>query len=173
MNSEQPSRYVVVGVTQGQPDAVLLHAARFARHFDATLVCAHVDLMCYVVTEHPDGSVEALQIDSDLADITAPSFDSELVEHIRQVLRNEQVEVIFRQLAGDGAHALGRLANTLSAEMIVVGSRKHGFRSTVQEYLGGSVAVHLAHRQHRCVVVVPVSPVPSAQQLPWEGAEPS
>ena len=79
----------------------------------------------------------------------------------------EAVEITFRELAGDCAHALGKLAETLRAEVIVVGSRRRGVRSSIQEYLGGSVAVHLAHRQHRCVVVVPVSPLP-AGDLPWE-----
>jgi nucleotide-binding universal stress UspA family protein len=169
MNGEPQSRYVVVGVTPGQSDAVLLQAARFARHFDAILVCANVDLMCYVVAERPDGSVEALQIDPDLPDLAPSVFDGGLAGHIHQVLRHEGVEVTFRELAGDAAHALGRLAETLDAEMIVVGSRKRGFRSSVQEYLGGSVAVHLAHRQHRCVVVVPLAPVPAEEKLPWEG----
>jgi hypothetical protein len=30
------------------------------------------------------------------------------------------------------------------------------------------VAVHLAHRQHRPVVVIPLSPVPAEEHLPWE-----
>ncbi|MGI8459525.1 MAG: universal stress protein [Propionibacteriaceae bacterium] len=171
MSSREQPRYVVVGVTPGQPDAVLLHAARFARHFNATLVCANVDLMSYVVSENADGSIEALQIDPDLPDVSPNVFDGGLAAHVHQALRNEGVDVSFRELAGDAAHALGRLAETLDAEMIVVGSRRSGFRSSVREYLGGSVAVHLAHRQHRCVVVVPVAPVPAGEQLPWEGPE--
>ena len=50
----------------------------------------------------------------------------------------------FRALGGDIARALGRLAETLQAELIVVGSRRGGLRSSVHEFLGGSVAVHLA-----------------------------
>lgn len=170
MSNDHPSRYVVAGVTPGQSEAVLLHAARFARHFDASLVCASVDLMSYVVTEHPDGSVDSRPIDPDCADWNTTVFDRGLAQHIHQVLRNEPVELIFRELAGDCAHALGRLAETLQAEMIVVGSRHHGIRSGISEYLGGSVAVHLAHRQHRPVVVVPISPVPAGERLPWEDA---
>jgi hypothetical protein len=67
------------------------------------------------------------------------------------------------------AHGLGRLGDLLHAEMIVVGSRHRGVRSTVQEFLGGSVAGHLAHRQHRLVVVIPLSPVSADEHLPWEG----
>lgn len=124
-------------------------------------MCANVDVMCYVVNEHADGSVDAMQINPDRPDLTAKAFDEELADHIDQVLHSSGLEVTRRQLAGDCAHALGRLAEILEAEMVVVGSRKHGLRSSVQEYLGGSVAVHLAHRQHRCLVVVPLSPVPA------------
>ncbi len=170
MSKDHPSRYVVVGVTPGQSEAVLLHAALFARHFDASLVCASVDLMSYKVAEFSDGSVDSRPIDPDSPDWEATVFDRGLAQHIHQVLRNEHVELIFRQLAGDCAYALGRLADALQAEMIVVGSRHHGIRSGISEYLGGSVAAHLAHRQHRPVVVVPISPVPPGQRLPWEDA---
>jgi nucleotide-binding universal stress UspA family protein len=40
--------------------------------------------------------------------------------------------------------------------MIIVGSRRGGLRSTMHEFFGGSVAAHLAHRQPRPVVVVPL-----------------
>lgn len=171
MSNHHPTRYIVVGVTPGQSEAVLLHAARFARHFNGSLVCASVDLMSFVVSEHPDGSVDSRPIDPDCADWNCTVFDRGLAQHIQQVLRNEQVELIFRALAGECAHALGRLAETLQAEMIVVGSRHHGIRSGIGEYFAGSVAVHLAHWQHRPVVVVPISPVPAGQRLPWEGSD--
>ena len=53
--------------------------------------------------------------------------------------------------------------------MIVVGSRRGGIRATMHDFLGGSVAADLAHRQHRPVVVIPLSPVPAGDRLPWEG----
>ncbi len=169
MTNDGSTRYVIVGVTPGQPEPVLEHAARFARHFGATLVCANVDPGSYVVKEHPDGSVSALSIDPDLPETTrSATFDPRLADHVHRVLGHE-VHVIFRALAGERGQALARLAQTLQAEMIVVGSRHPGFRSSVTEYLGGSVAVHLAHRQHLPVVVIPVAPVPIGQDLPWEG----
>ena len=57
MAEHQAARRILVGVTYGQSDAVLRHAARFARTFDAALVCAHVDPGRYVVEELPDGTV--------------------------------------------------------------------------------------------------------------------
>lgn len=168
MPDDSVTRYIVVGVTQKQPPAVVHHALRFAHRFDAVLVCANVDPGSYVVTEHPDGSVEARPIDPDAPDWTSSPFEGDLANRIRTAAQEVGVQVEFRELAGDIAHALGRLGDVLRAEMIVVGSRHRGLRSSIQEFLGGSVAAHLAHRQHRPVVVIPVAPVPAGDRLPWE-----
>jgi nucleotide-binding universal stress UspA family protein len=146
----------VVGVTPKQPLTVLREAARFARQFKAVLVCANVEAGSYVVAEHPDGSVESRPIDPDQPDWNAAVFNGGLAHRIREVADKEGVRVEFRELAGDIAHALGRLAEVLNAEMIIVGSRRGGLRSTMHEFFGGSVAAHLAHRQPRPVVVVPL-----------------
>ena len=168
MNRQPPSRRVVVGVTATQPPVVVVQAARFARQFDAALVCAHVDAARYVVAEHADGSVESRPIDPDQSDWEDASFDPELADRIRALTEQESVHVELRELAGDVAYALARLADVVSAEMVVVGSRRGGLRSSVHEFFGGSVAAHLAHRQPRPVVVVPLTPVPRGKPLPWE-----
>jgi nucleotide-binding universal stress UspA family protein len=162
------STFIVVGVTPRQPDTVLRYAARFARHFGAQLVCAHVDPSTFVVEEHPDGSVTTRPIDADLPEWVGSQFDPALADRLTSLAQAEGVPVTFRQLAGDVAHALSRLGDVLSAEMIIVGSHRPGFWSTMQDFFGGSVAAHLAHRQHRPVVVVPLSPVPFGDRLPWQ-----
>ena len=43
-----------------------------------------------------------------------------------------------------------------------------GLRASMREFFRSSVAVHLAHRQHRPVLVVPLSPVDDGRALPWE-----
>lgn len=156
MTGDSAARYIVVGVTPKQPVAVLRHAARFARQFEAVLVCANVEAGSYVVAEHPDGSVESRPIDPDQPDWNTAVFDGGLAHRIRSIADQEGVRVEFRELAGDIAHALGHLAAVLDAEMIIVGSRRGGLRSSMHDFLGGSVAAHLAHRQPRPVVVVPV-----------------
>jgi nucleotide-binding universal stress UspA family protein len=145
-------------VTPKQPTAVLQEAARFARQFQAVLVCANVDAGSYVVAEQPDGSVESRPIDPDQPDWDTTVFDGGLADRIRAVADEEGVRIEFRELAGDIGHALGRLAKVLDAEMIIVGSRRGGLRASMHEFFGGSVAAHLAHRQPRPVVIVPVSP---------------
>jgi nucleotide-binding universal stress UspA family protein len=156
VTGDDAARYIVVGVTPQQPVAVLREAVRLARQFRAVLVCANVEAGSYVVAEHPDGSVESRPIDPDQPDWNAAVFDGGLARRIREVADQEGIRVEFRELAGDIAHALGRLAEVLDAEMIIVGSRRGGLRSTMHEFFGGSVAAHLAHRQPRPVVVVPL-----------------
>ena len=156
MTGDSAARYIVIGVTPKQPVAVLRHAARFAHQFEAVLVCANVEAGSYVVAEHPDGSVESRPIDPDQPDWNTAVFDGGLAHRIRSIADQEGVRVEFRELAGDIAHALGHLAAVLDAEMIIVGSRRGGLRSSMHDFLGGSVAAHLAHRQPRPVVVVPV-----------------
>jgi len=161
-------RPVLLGVSRGQPDIALIRAARFAAKFGSQLVCAHVDPGRYVIEELPDGSVTSLPLDPDLPELNCTDFDAELAAHITEVLAGEPVELIFRELAGDIAYALGRLADILDAELIIVGSRRRGFTSGVKEFFAGSVAAQLAHRQHRPVAVIPVAPVAPGEPLPWE-----
>lgn len=158
---------VVVGVTAHQPDRVVREAARLARALDARLVCATVDPGAYVVKENSDGSVISRPVDPDGAEWSSAVFDPALADRIRALAEEESVRVEFRALAGDIAHALGRLAEVLNSELIVVGSRRGGLRSSMHEFFGGSVAVHLAHRQPRPLVIVPLTPEAEGP-LPWE-----
>ena len=168
MAENQAARRILVGVTYGQPDVVLRHAARFARTFDAALVCAHVDPGRYVVEELPDGSVASLPLDPDLPELKDTDFDQGLVAQVRAAVADDSIELSFRELAGDVAYALTRLADILDVEMIIVGSRRGGVRAGLKQFLTGSVAAHLAHRQPRPVVVIPVAPVAEGKPLPWE-----
>lgn len=165
---DRQSRYVVVGVTPKQPPVVLPQAARFARHFEAMLVCANVDPGRYVVAEHPDGSVTSRPIDPDQADWDTGVFDPGLADRIQTLAQDDQVQVTFRALAGDIGHALGRLAELLQAEMIIVGSRRGGLKTGMHDLFGGSIAVHLIHRQPRPVVVIPLTPSPAGERAPGE-----
>jgi nucleotide-binding universal stress UspA family protein len=168
MAENQATRRILVGVTYGQPGVVLRHAARFARTFNAALVCAHVDPGRYVVEELPDGSVASLPLDPDLPELKDTDFDQGLVAQVRAAVADESIELSFRELAGDVAYALTRLADILDVEMIIVGSRRGGVRAGLRQFLTGSVAAHLAHRQPRPVVVIPVAPVAEGKPLPWE-----
>jgi nucleotide-binding universal stress UspA family protein len=164
VTGDDATQYIVVGVTPRQPLTVLRQAVGFARQFNAVLVCANVEAGSYVVAEHPNGSVESRPIDPDQPDWNTAIFDGSLAARIRDIADKEGVCVEFRELAGDIAHALGRLAEVLNADMIIVGSRRGGLRSTMHEVFGGSVAAHLAHRQPRPVVIIPL-PAPESSRI--------
>jgi|SoimicmetaTmtHPB_FD_contig_51_879650_length_1282_multi_2_in_0_out_0_2 nucleotide-binding universal stress UspA family protein len=168
MAKDQTIRRILVGVTYGQPDTVLRHAAHFARTFGAALICAHVDPGRYVVEERPDGSVVSLPLDPELPELKDTDFDEGLVAQVRTAVADDSIDVSFRELAGDVAYALTRLADICDVELIIVGSRRGGVRAGLKQFLTGSVAAHLAHRQHRPVVVIPLAPVAEGKPLPWE-----
>ncbi|KHK95829.1 hypothetical protein LK09_17520 [Microbacterium mangrovi] len=150
---------IVVGVEDRMPPAVLVEAGRLARDLGAELVCGHVDRGQYAVSEDPDGTVHSRPIDPDLPGQPDAVFPEELTAHIREVLAASgcgDVAWSGRELAGDPAHALAHLADVLDARLIVVGTHEPGVRGGLREFFQGSVATHLAHRQHRPVLVVPV-----------------
>jgi nucleotide-binding universal stress UspA family protein len=151
--------YVVVGVVPSQPDAVVAQAATFARHFNAALVCAYVEPSRYPVEENEEGTVTSFPFDPDFPDMRDEIFDEKLHSHLERVLDAAGIQWSTRALAGDPAVAMGNLAESLDAAMIVVGTREVGVRGIVHEIFNGSVASRLAHHQHRPVVVIPLDPI--------------
>lgn len=165
---EPVERTLIVGVVPKRPDAVITHAAVLASQLDARLVCATVDVSRYPVEEHPDGSVRTMTFDPDIAELREEDFDPALKVQIAALLDPTGVRWEVRALAGDPARALAHLADTLDAMMIIVGTHEGGLRGSLHELFNGSVAAHLAHRQHRPVVVIPLAPVGLDAALPWE-----
>lgn len=159
---------VIVGVTSGQPDAVVLAASEFAAQFGAELICASVDPSRYVLEELPDGSVTSASFDPDSLEMPTTVFDPGLLAQVERVLQGRSVTWSTRALAGEPAHALGHLASTVRAVMIIVGSREPTIRHTLRTYFTGSVAARLARGQHRPVVIIPLDPLPIGSDLPWD-----
>lgn len=145
--------HVVVGVYPGQADGVVLQAAVFAARFDAELVCAWVE------PGRPGLPAPSAR---------GASFDPYLSAHLERILGGHDIAWSTRQLTGDPARALGQLAESLRAAMIVVGTRDGTVRGSLQEFFAGSIAMTLAHRQNRPVVVIPLAPVSFDDDGPWE-----
>jgi nucleotide-binding universal stress UspA family protein len=157
---------VIVGVEDHEPARVLGEAASFASDLGAELVCAHVDTSRYPVDEHEDGSVTSMPLDPEIPDIRDEVVSPEFEAFVRDALKDWSVPLRFVALAGDTAQALGELAERLDARAIVVGTRRPSFRAGLETFFTGSVAVRLAHRQKRPVIVIPVEP--HAAAAPWE-----
>ena len=158
---------VIVGVTSGQPDAVVLAASVFATHFGGELICASVDPSRLVLAELPDGTITSASYDPDSREVPTTMFDAGLLTQVERVLHGRAVSWSTRALAGETAEALGRLAATVHAAMIVVGTSESNLRHTLTSFFTGSVAVRLAHGQHCPVVIIPLRPVPFSEQVPW------
>lgn len=164
----KPRSPIIVGVVPGQPDAVITTAAQLAQRFAAELVCAWVDAGRYPTARLPDGRVVSSPIDPDSAVEALAEFDPALRRRLADLLDPTGLVWSVRALAGSPARELAGLAAELEAAMIVVGTRDRGIMPSVREFLSGSVAAQLSHRQHRPIVIVPVDPVGVDSALPCE-----
>lgn len=162
---------ILVGVAAWQPDSVALTAIDLAARLGASILFVTVDMSRQLVDTEPDGSILAESFDSDSGDVIIEHFDARLEKHLHELAARRDVPCRFLASAGNPADVLGHAANDVDALMIVVGTRKAKLSATVREFFSGSVAVSLAHRQHRAVLVVPVEPVTGDTHLPWDGPD--
>jgi len=167
---------IVVGIAQDPSEAVLQSAAKLAHRLDAELVCVSVDTDSVLVEERADGTaITRIALPATLdggpylpataSDNVEASVDERTMARLEKCL-GSKVQWRTVATAGDPADRLAHIAKKLDAIMIVVGTRKPGFRGTMHEFLRGSVAARLAHRQVIPVLVVPQSP--EIAPLPWE-----
>ncbi|MCR6648918.1 MAG: universal stress protein [Cellulomonas sp.] len=186
---EPVAHALVVGVVPGQPELVVRTAARWALAVGGTLHLAYVDTGRYVVEEHPDGTVRHAPVDPDGVDDTWDTVEAGLRAWVEQLLgptsaptriptgiptssptsaASAAVPWVLHYLAGRPDRALTHLARAVDAAAIVVGTRAPGPGSKLRELVDGSVAVHLAHHQHRPVLTVPLDVVDwTATRSPW------
>ncbi|MBO0810506.1 MAG: universal stress protein [Microlunatus sp.] len=157
---------IVVGVTPGQPDIVIRHAAKLARKLSGRIICAYVDTGQMSMFEGADGTLMAMPLDPDIVEEPTP-FPDTLKDKLNEVCTEKQVQVEFRRPLGEPAIALAELAEHEQAYMIMVGTRRPGIRAGIAEFFGGSVAAHLSHRQPRPVIVIPLTPTEHGE-LPWD-----
>lgn len=142
---------VIVGAVPGESARVYAEAADIAHALGVPLVVAYVDVTRFIAGTGE--AAEVLSVPVDIA-LSAGEFDDVAAEaggHLADFAGDWAV----RQVVGDPALALRRLAGEVDARMIVVGTRKRGVSERLREVLYGSVAVRLAHRQRRPVLVVP------------------
>jgi len=158
---------VIAGVVPGQSSRIVREAAHYAALAGAEVIVAHVDTTRFVAFEDPDGYVHSSTVD--VAGAAAQAALDEVRRATGEALAGSAVTWSVRQIIGDPALALIQLADEIDASLIVVGTRKRGLGESLREFLTGSVAARLSHRQRRPILVVPQGePVGADDQLPWE-----
>jgi nucleotide-binding universal stress UspA family protein len=164
--SSQP--VVVAGVLPEQPLWVLQVAGEYARAFGASLVCVAVRSSQHPMQGFADGSLIAAPIEPTMS-LDGPAFSAEWLGEVSGLLDPLGVPWSVREAVGEPSTELVEVADEVNALMIVVGTRHQRLRGTLHHFLAGSVALRLAHRQYRPVIVVPVEPSVAGERLPWEG----
>ncbi|KQQ09848.1 universal stress protein [Rathayibacter sp. Leaf296] len=169
MTESTPTGPVLVGVAEGQRPEVLRTAARFAKDFGAPLLVLYAAPDPYLVGEYVDPMTGAIPVVGRGRPSDRPTAPPSLVAEVESIL--DGAEHTFQVAEGEPALALSDAAEKTDARMIVVGTRDSGVLASIAEFLSGSVAVHLAHRQHRPVVVVPRAERDASHRVPWDLAE--
>ncbi len=159
-----PERTIVVGIAAGDSDAVALVAADFARRLDATLVCGVVDEAHYTVKDRSGHEVIA-PIDSDAVD-DPMAMRSTIEAHLHDVLDPVTTSWSVRFITGEPSAGLAEIAAGADALMLVIGTGRRTVGRTLREFFEGSIAAHLARRQSRPILVVPLDPAPQDAGLP-------
>lgn len=159
---------VVAGVVPGQPELVALTAASWASALGVDLYVGYVDTSRTVVEEFPDGRVRHTEVSIDAVDDSWHRRTHQITMFLDEVLANSGVTWHFRYLAGRPDRALTHLARAVDASAMVVGTHSPGTSARWHEFFEGSMAAHLAHHQHRPVLVVPLRVVDWHAATPWQ-----
>ncbi|WIY82204.1 universal stress protein [Propionimicrobium sp. PCR01-08-3] len=150
---------LVVGIEPGQPEIVVVTAARLAETLHAKVYFAYADPERITEREFPDGTVQHGGLDPDFSgDEIWQAKRDKLIAALRNTLLSSPVDWEFRYLAGRADRALTHLARAVDASMIVVGTRRPG-GGRVKRLLEGTLGRHLAHHQHRPVLIIPTTVV--------------
>ncbi len=159
---------VVAGIVPGQPELVMLTAASWAAALQVDLYVGYADPSRVTVQEYPDGTVRHSGMSVDVVDDSWRKRSEQIQAFLEQVLADSGVTWHFRYLAGRADRALTHLARAVEASALVVGTHGHGTAARWRDFVEGSVAAHLAHHQHRPVLVVPLEVVDWHAPTPWQ-----
>lgn len=151
---EWPAGPVVLGVAWQSSGHIIRTAAGLAARLDAHLICAFVDPASYLTEWEPSDARTGASLD--------PAVNSEsdfpsghVLEALQSVLGPPGEEWSFRVLNGAVARALGRLAESTDASLLIVGRDRPGRLAAMERMLEGSVGAELASLQSRPVLVIP------------------
>lgn len=144
-------RSVVVGVDHRQPD-LPRRAASLVQSLGGSLV----ELVCLWVDETAvtEQNGFAVSVDPDIV-MSDDRYAADVLEGLNRSMADVGLPWSAVRGAGDPARELARVADEVSAAMIVIGARRAGLRGWATSMVGGTVAGHLVHDQRRPVVILP------------------
>ena len=155
VGQEWPAGPVVLGVAWEPSGHVIRAGASLAARLNAHLICAFVDPASYLTEWEPPGSRTSASLDPAVKSET--DFPSAVVrEELQGILGPPGEEWTFRVLNGAVAQALGRLAESTDASLLIVGGQRPGRLAAMERILEGSVSAGLARLQSTPVLVIPV-----------------
>lgn len=161
----------VVAMTPSRHKLVTLTAISWAKATGSPLYFAYVDITRIVTRELPDGNVHHEEAVIDVApDDTWKDRQADCEAFLHEMVDPSGVQWQFRYLAGRPDRALTHLARAVDASTIIVGTRTRaaGQRKKLRDFLNRSLALQLAHHQHRPVLAVPLSVVDWGTELTAE-----
>lgn len=153
--SPGPERVVVVGVDADQAPHIVRETARIAAMMSAGLVCAWVDSTQVIYGASLDGTRLITPLDPDQTAGASEALHERVHQFLAEQLADSQVPWRLESTVGDIASGLTEIADACDADAIAVGGRRPGFAGWMNEVIGGSIAGHLVHTQHRPVLVIP------------------
>lgn len=145
---------MVCGVAWHLSEHLVRMAAGLSAGLGVHLICAFVDPASYLIEWDPLGSRTAVSLDPGPNDEAQfPSGD--VLRRLEAILGPPGAEWTFRVLNGDVSRALGRLAGSTGASLLIVGGPKDGVLARMDRFLEGSVSASLSRTQPSPVLVVP------------------
>jgi hypothetical protein len=151
-----PDGLVVLGTGWDPPERLTRAAAGLAAGLGLHLVCAFVDPAGYLTEWEPETSRAAASLDP-VPNEEAHFPSGQVLQCLEAILGPPGTEWSFRVLNGDVARALGRLADSAGASLLIVGGPRPGVLARIDRFLEGSVSAVLTRTQHRPVLIVPDS----------------
>jgi hypothetical protein len=160
---------LVVAVSEDPEPLVVLTAVSLASATGApALYFAFADPARFASEERPDGSVRYHPTNPDLDDDDLwPGREQRILAWVGAEMRDTDIPWHFRYLAGRADRALTHLARAVDAAAFVVAPQRHRHQR-IHDFMAESLPMQLAHRQHRPVVVVPLTVVDWHARAPWE-----
>lgn len=149
-----PSGPIVLGTDWKVQEHLVRTAAGFASGLDLHLVCAFVDPSSYLTEWEPAGSRDAASLDP-AVNVEAAFPPEQVLDRLQTILGPPGTEWSFRVLNGEVAQALGRIAASVDAPLLIVGGPRPGSLARLGRLLEGSVSGALIREQATPVLVVP------------------